>query len=178
MTFAGVGTHAVTAVYNGDANFSGSTSPILTQTIGQGSTTVALASSPQGVVVAGYAVTFTATIAPAGAAGGVPTGSVAFMDGTAPIPGCGAQAVAGGVAQCTVSYAGAGVHMVSAVYGGDQDFAGSTSPSVAMTVSSDPLVPDTGAGSTQTVLSGLAIAGGLLLLILGTFVRRRSRSAA
>ncbi len=178
VTFPDAGTFAMSAVYSGDANFDGSTSPTLAQTVAQGSTTTTMTSSSNGIVVAGYAVTLTATIAPASPASGVPTGTVEFMDGTAPISGCTAEAVVGGIAECSVVYADAGVHAMSAVYSGDHDFAASTSPSFTMTVSLDPSVPDTGTHATPSVWGGIAVLGGFLLLCLGTLVRRRGRSAA
>jgi len=178
VTLTDAGTDTISAVYSGDTNFAGSTSPALTQTVAQGITATTMTSSSNGVVVAGYTVTLTATIAPAAPAGGVPTGTVEFMDGAAPISGCTAQAVAGGVAHCNVVYADAGVHAMSAVYSGDHDFAGSTSPSLTMTVSQDPSVPDTGAQTTPSIWGGMTVLGGFLLLGLGGLVRRRDRSVA
>ena len=178
VTFPDAGTYAMSAVYSGDADFDGSTSPTLTQTVAQGSTTTTMTSSSNGTIVEGYAVTFTATIAPLSPASGVPTGTVEFMDGAVPISGCTAQAVVAGVAQCSVTYADAGVHAMSAVYSGDHDFAGSTAPSVTMTVSADPSVPDTGTHVAPSVWGGIAVLAGFLLLFLGMLGLRRSRSGA
>ena len=178
LTFPDAGTYAMSAVYSGDADFDGSTSPTLTQTVAQGSTTTTMTSSSNGTIVEGYAVTFTATIAPVSPASGVPTGTVEFMDGAAPISGCTAQALVAGVARCSVVYADAGVHAMSAVYSGDHDFAGSTAPSLTMSVSADPSVPDTGAQPAPSVWGGIAMLTGFLLLCLGVLGLRRSRSAA
>ncbi len=177
-SFPTAGAHLITAVYSGDADFDSSTSPALAQTVAQGATTTTMASSSNGLVVAGYEVTLTAAITPASPASGAPTGAVEFMDGTTPVSGCTAQPLVAGVARCSVAYAAAGVHAVSAAYSGDHDFTGSTSPSLTLTVSLDPLVPDTGAHSTPSVWGGIAVLGGFLLLCLGIFVRRRGRSAA
>lgn len=177
-SFPTAGAHPITAVYSGDADFDGSSSTALTQTVAQGSTTTTMLASSNGLMVAGYSVTFTARIAPASPASGLPTGTVEFMDGIAPISGCTAQPLAAGVARCSVVYGGPGVHAMSAAYSGDHDFAGSASPSFTMTVSLDPSVPDTGAHATPSVWGGLAVFGGFLLLCLGMLVCRRGRSAA
>lgn len=70
-----------------------------------------------------------------------PSGAVAFYDGTSPITGCGARRLlAGGVATCVTTFATAGPHEVTAVYGdgsGDDPLSGSTTVSVSG--SPDPL---------------------------------------
>ena len=45
-----VGSHAITAQYLGDGNFSGSTSPVVSQTVGQAGTTTSVAASPSSSV--------------------------------------------------------------------------------------------------------------------------------
>jgi Bacterial Ig-like domain (group 3) len=75
------------------------------------------------------AVTFTATVS---GNGGVPTGSVTFMDGANTL---GSVAVnAGGVASYNTSSLKVGAHTITAVYGGDANDAGSTSAGVTETV--------------------------------------------
>src|SRR2546430_8399150 len=71
------GTHSITAIYSGDANFAGSTSPALMQTVNKAanSTSVASSNNPSNF---GTAVTFTATTS---SATGTPTGTVTFKDG-------------------------------------------------------------------------------------------------
>src|SRR5437867_658512 len=94
-------------------------------------TSTALASSPN-PSTAGQAVTLTATVS---AASGTPTGTVTFRDGA------GANAVtigtatldATGNAQVTVTFT-TGNHSLTAVYAGDGDFLGSTSNTVAQSV--------------------------------------------
>src|SRR5207244_9122927 len=53
-----VGTHTVTGIYSGDTNFSGSTSPVLTQTVNKANTTTTVVSSVNPSVF-GQSVTFT-----------------------------------------------------------------------------------------------------------------------
>ena len=74
--------HPITATYGGDANFSGSTSPAVTQTVNQASTTTVVVSSASPSVV-GQPVTFTATVTATPPGAGTPTGTVTFtVDGT------------------------------------------------------------------------------------------------
>src|SRR5207244_4331886 len=72
------GTHSITAIYGGDANFAGSTSPALMQTVNKVASSTSVASSNNPSII-GTAVTFTATVM--AAATGTPTGTVAFNDG-------------------------------------------------------------------------------------------------
>jgi hypothetical protein len=123
------GTHSITAVYNGDANFSGATSALLTQTVNKASSTTSVVSSAN-PSVSTQAVTFTATVA--ASASGTPTGSVTFQDGTATLA---TVTLAGGTATLTTSTLAAGNHRIKAVYAGDGNFAGSTSAVLTQTVS-------------------------------------------
>ncbi|WP_206306702.1 Ig-like domain repeat protein, partial [Streptomyces malaysiense] len=70
-----VGTHALTAVYSGDTEFGGSTSPVDSQTVTQAATTTGLTSAPD-PSVAGEAKTLTATVAAVPPGAGTPTGTV------------------------------------------------------------------------------------------------------
>ncbi|MDV9203095.1 Ig-like domain-containing protein, partial [Streptomyces sp. Wh19] len=75
-----IGTHSLTAVYNGSGNFSTSTSPVDTQTVSQASTATALTSVPDPSVF-GEVKTLTATVAAVAPGAGTPTGTVDFFDG-------------------------------------------------------------------------------------------------
>jgi hypothetical protein len=141
------GSHSITAVYGGDANFAASTSPALTQTVNApapAATTTALASSAN-PSVAGQSVTVTATVsAPAGA--GVPTGGVTFRDGQSVL---GTAALdPSGTAQLTTSALSAGSHSITATYSGDANFSASTSAALTQTVNPAPAP-----GSTTTSLA-------------------------
>ena len=63
MTYATGGSHSITAVYNGDTNYSTSTSPILTQSVGTTATSTVVASNHNPSTV-GQQVTYTATVSP------------------------------------------------------------------------------------------------------------------
>jgi probable HAF family extracellular repeat protein len=71
-------------------------------------------------VIPGQAVTFTATVAPAGS--GTPTGSVTFTDATSGVT-LGTAPLTNGVAALTTPLAGAvGAHVIQANYNGDSTF--------------------------------------------------------
>ena len=125
-----VGSHAISAVYSGDANFPSASSAILAQVIAvrQSPTTLTITSGLQTVLLQNP-VTFTATIG--SIATGTPTGSVNFLDGSTLI---GTATVVNGVASFTTTALGVGAHTISAAYGGDLNFAPSTSGTVTETV--------------------------------------------
>jgi hypothetical protein len=127
-----VGSHIITAVYNGDSNFnvsagSDSASP---QIVNQASTTTAVTSAVNPSVF-GQTVTVTATVAPASPGAGTPTGTVNFFEGVN--VGEGATRVFASVtlngsdqATFTISSLAVGRHTITAGYGGDTNFASST----------------------------------------------------
>jgi hypothetical protein len=119
-----IGSHSMTAAYSGDANFFASTSPALTQSVVQSASTTALTSSANPSPV-GAAVTFTATVT---GSGGTPTGSVTFRDGATTL---GTSSLNGsGQATFTTSSLAPGSHSITGAYGGDTNFAASTSPAL------------------------------------------------
>src|SRR5208283_3462338 len=89
--------HTISAAYNGDTNFSGSTSNSLTQTVAQNTTTTTLTSSTS-TSAFNTNVTFTATVSSSGT---LASGLVTFDDGATSI-GQGTIG-AGGVASFTTS---------------------------------------------------------------------------
>jgi hypothetical protein len=121
-----VATHAIMAVYNGDATYRSSTSPVLNQVVNpaapQQATTTTLTSSPNPSVF-GQGVTFVASIS--SAAAGTPTGTVTFLDGSTTIGT--ASVNAAGQATFTVASLSVASHSITASYGGDVAFAASAS---------------------------------------------------
>ncbi|HTK77203.1 MAG TPA: Ig-like domain repeat protein, partial [Gemmataceae bacterium] len=90
---------------------------LLVSVVGQVTSIVAVTSSANPALV-GQPVTFTATVAAAGA--GTPAGTVQFrVDG---VNFGGPQPLVGGVARLTTSIIAAGNHVVTAVYGGDGNY--------------------------------------------------------
>jgi autotransporter-associated beta strand protein len=142
----GIGTHQITATYNGNANFNASDpSDVLDQVV-KSATTSTLGVTPTSSPYYGLqTVTLTATVKPSGTGAGVaPTGSVNFYDGSTllnptPIP---VNVVSGTTVQAefTLSYPtnplAAGSHQLKAVYLGDGDpyYSSSTSPTKLYTV--------------------------------------------
>jgi len=129
-TTLAVGGHSITAEYSGNASFNASTSSALSQTINKGNTTTAVTSSvnPSNL---GQSVTFTATVSVVSPAAGTRTGTVTFFDGATNI---GASTLAGNVATLSTAALTAGIHSISALYGGDANFNTSTSPGLTQTV--------------------------------------------
>jgi hypothetical protein len=113
------------------------------------STTLVTSASPS---FAGQPVTFTATIA----APGIATGSVTFYDGNLSI---GTQSLASGSASIAITALSVGTHSITAVYGGDPNFTGSSSSVLLQVVQdfnvnivSDPSNP--GGSTNQTIVPG------------------------
>lgn len=153
-TALGVGTHSITAVYAGGTTFAGSTSAATSITVnsaGLTATTTTLTASATSVST-GTSVTFTGTVAPSSGSG-TPTGSVTFMDGTASL---GMGTLSSGTATYATSSLAAGTHSITAVYGGDTNFSGSTSSALAVTVTA--ATPSFSIGASPS--SGSVTAGG------------------
>lgn len=117
-----VGSHSITAVYAGDANSAGSTSPAISQVVSQATTTTAITSAPSSTIF-GQSVTFTATVSLASGAASLNGQTVTFKEGAATL-GTGSLN-SGGVATFSTSALGAGSHDITAVYGGNSNIAGS-----------------------------------------------------
>ncbi len=126
-----LGSHSITAVYAGDTNFVGSTSPIMTQTVNQAATTSAVASSANPSVF-GQSITFTATVTTSAPGAGVPTGSVTFMDGATTL-GTGTLNGSGQTTLIT-SALSLGSHSITVIYAGDTNYTTSTSSALSQTV--------------------------------------------
>ena len=139
-----VGSQSLTAVYSGDANFTTSTSAVLTQTVKQDGTTTSLKSSANPSVF-GQPVTFTATVKASSPGSGTPSGTVTFYDydGTM-VLGTGTLN-SSGVATLSTRSLAVGAQAITAVYGGDGNFLTSTSPGINQGVNQ--------AGSSTTVVS-------------------------
>jgi hypothetical protein len=112
----------VTVAYSGSTCFNTSTAA-LTPTINKAGTTTTLTSSPNPSVV-GQTVTFTATVSPVAPATCPRTGTVTFtISGGPTLTGT----LVGGVATASTAALTGGPHVVTATYGGDTCYNGSTS---------------------------------------------------
>ncbi len=96
-------------------------------TIAPAATTTAIKSSLNPSAY-GQAVTFTATVT---LSGETPAGTVTFKDGTTTL---GARTLASGIATFNTTTLTAGAHTITAAYGGDSNFATSTSSPLTQTV--------------------------------------------
>ena len=120
------GSLSVTAVYSGDANYAGSTSPALTYVVTTvTTTTTAIVAAPPSPQTVGTSVTFTATVTPGTTGGPTMTGTVQFaVNGT----NLGtAVTISGGVAHSIATTTmPIGANAITAVYSGDSNYSTST----------------------------------------------------
>ncbi len=160
-----IGMYTVIANYAGTYNatsnpngYSASASAGAPLTVTKAASTTMLAASSTTV---GTAVSFTLTATVPAAA----TGSVTFNNGTAAL---GTGTIANGVATLTTSIATAGSYSLTAVYGGDTNFTGSTSAALTVTV----VVPGftvTAAPSSLTIARGATGTSTLTFTPVGGF---------
>ena len=158
------GSHSLTASYAGVTNtFGASTSNTVTQTVNQASTTTAVATSGTPSTY-GSSVTFTATVTPQFAGATAPSGTVTFKDGATTI---GTGTLNGGnpdTATFATSTLAVGSHSISAVYGADTNYTGSTSSSIAQAVTQKSVTPSITASNktydaTTTATTACTLAG-------------------
>ena len=131
--------HTLTAVYGGDTNLVGSNSNALVQTVEQGSTVTTIVSSANPAPF-GENVAFTATVTAGSPGAGMPTGVVTFLEGANTL---GTAPLSSGMATWAASSLSIGSQDITAVYGGDANYAGTTSAPLDQSISQD--------GTTTTV---------------------------
>jgi uncharacterized protein (TIGR03118 family) len=123
---ANTGIHPITAQYSGDRVFLPRHDVIPMQVTGLATMSTLMAPAN---VAPGSTVTLTATI---NSAGGIPTGQVAFLDGTTNL---GASPLNGaGVAALRINTLTAGTHTLTASYSGDGKFDVSTSAAATINI--------------------------------------------
>jgi hypothetical protein len=133
--------HTITASYGGTSTFAPSSSSLgLTVKPANTTTTVASTSNPS---ASGQTVTFTASVSVQGPGAGTPAGTVTFLDGPTTI---GSGTLSGSAASFSTSSLGVGSHTITASYGGNSNFAGSTG-NLTQTVN-----PPNGATPTTTAV--------------------------
>jgi hypothetical protein len=121
------GDHSITAAYACGVNFAGSASVVLVQTVQQVTTTTTVSSDINPSILR-QPVVLTAMVA---SAGGTPTGSVTFKDGTRIL---GTAELAAGQASLTTSAIAAGNRSITAEYPGDGLFEPSASDALTQSV--------------------------------------------
>jgi hypothetical protein len=141
-----LGTHNLSAVYTGDANFTGSSGELDGFNVGQDATTTSV-SGTSTTSVFGQGVTFTATVS---SAFGTPGGSVTFsIDGT---PQTTSVGLSGGQAQITLSSLPVGLHHIGATYNGTTIFLGSSAnPTAPLNVTADATTTSVTASPTSSL---------------------------
>lgn len=126
------GAHNLQAVYAGDANYATSSSSPVAVTAAKGATVTTLAATPT-TLTPGMAESFTATITSTSTVTGATnsfTGTVVFYDGTSQL---GMATVTPNAATLSnITLTGATTHVITAVYSGDGNWAGSTSNAVTL----------------------------------------------
>jgi ELWxxDGT repeat protein len=116
--------HTITATYtNSDGDFLGS-SKLVTQAVAKAGTKTILLSTPT-TAVAGQVVVFSAIVNPVAPGTGTPTGLVDFKEGATDLTP-GGVTMTGGRATFSTSSLGLGTHTITATYGGDANFTGSS----------------------------------------------------
>ncbi len=176
-----VGSHSITAVYNGDTDNAGSTSPSLAQTIEQVATTVTLSSSAN-PSNSGTVIHLVATVSPAQTVTSTPlTGNVTFFDGATSL---GTSTTTSGAAAIDVSTLSVATHSLTATYNGATDYATSTSVPMSqqvqkattngtLTASANPVIAGRSVTLTAAITSpGVTPTGNVTFLdgatVLGT----------
>ena len=171
------GTHPITAVYEGDDDFVGSSSAnTVVQTVNAAPTSTDVASThdpglvgqvPTQTTVAsssptstyGQNVTLTATVTPTATASVTPSGTVTFYDyQTNPIATVAVSTVGGATtAILDISSLMGGLHSITATYSGDQTFGSSSSDApVNLSVAEAPTIV-TVASSADSAVLGQAV---------------------
>jgi Bacterial Ig-like domain (group 3)/Invasin, domain 3 len=115
-----------------DSTAGGSASAVANVTVAQDATSTSLDAS--NTVNLRARTTYTVTVAPPASRPGPlePSGLVEFFDRGQPIASCLSQPLTGGGATCTVTYKSVGTHSITARYGGDANFASSSSSARAV----------------------------------------------
>ncbi len=138
VTYSAVSAYPITATFSGAAAVAPATSAVLTQSVTKADSAVTVSASAN-PVAAGQPVTYTATVSARAPGSGDPEGgTLTFMDGAAPIPGCDVLLNGLYALTCTTTFTTAGSHAITAVYSGDPDFNPSTSDVLTETVSKAP----------------------------------------
>jgi hypothetical protein len=128
------GPHSISASYCGDANFEPSSGAAQGQPVDQASTNLAAVSSSASPSVFGQSILLTTTVTVVAPGAGTPTGTITFLDGSDPI---GTAQLSGGSASLAIASLTIGDHSITASYGGDSNFIGSSSSAVTQTVNLD-----------------------------------------
>jgi sugar lactone lactonase YvrE len=140
-----VGTNAITATYNGDANYLSSRSTAFTEVVSLATTTLVLAGPPKTDV--GTTLTLTGTLSSNGV---IPTGVFTLMDSGVAIAT--QNVTASGLFSFSTSALSLGTHSLTLSYGGDNDNASSVSPAVTAVVQQAPTTTAFSSSASRSTL--------------------------
>ena len=158
------GSHSISASYSGNSGFTGSVSIALSQVVQKAGTSTTLSAAPSTAGV-NQSVMLTATVTPG--TSGLPTGTVSFLDGTTQI---GSSSVNGtGVAAFSTSTLTAGTHAITAAYGGDGNFNGSTSSGTNVAITNSGFSLASSALSPASVAPGTSARSAITITPTGAF---------
>jgi hypothetical protein len=143
-----VGTHTITGVYSGDTNNAAATSPALTQTVQQSTTSAVQSTSNQ--TISGTNVHFIASVV--GNSGNMPTGAVTFKDGAAVLATIN---LSNGAATFDTTSLATGVHSITIVYSGDAGSQASTSAVWTQTVTSATTAVALSSSANPSIVGGV-----------------------
>lgn len=147
-----VGSHTVTAVYGGDANYTSVTSAPVIHTVNRAVPTLTLTGPASNTVNVTANVTFSLTLSHPGS---TPTGTLSLLDGATVIA---TQPVtAAGVASFNTASLALGQHSISASYSGDDANESANSTTIVVTVQKAPTVT-TLVSSANPITLGSAVA--------------------
>ncbi len=155
----GVGTHAITAAYSGNASYNSTTTNATAAIVTQGTDAIALSLSGPSTVGLGTPITLKGSLSVA-SLGPAPTGTVTLLDGAAAIGTATLSGSAPISLNFTVNTPGqpltAGSHTFSLNYGGAAQWTGSTSSAQAVTIGKSESVASV-VSSGLTVLAGTSV---------------------
>jgi uncharacterized protein (TIGR03118 family) len=167
--FTTAGTHSITAQYSGDATFLPSSDRVTLQITGIATTSTLVAPAD---AAPGDTLVLTATIS---STGGIPTGQMTFLDGTANLGT--ATLNAAGSAFLRTNTLAAGTHSLSVSYAGDGKFDVSTSAAVTLDIA-NPDFSIAAAPSTASVIAGRSTQFKMTVTPVGGFANSVTFSCA
>ena len=130
-----IGSHAISAIYEGDNDSTSSVSVPLPHSVNVGNTTITLLSAVNPSPLR-YAATFIAIVDKNSAS--PLSGSLTFKDGENVITGCEKVSLTITTAICVTTTLPSGIHSIRASYSGDTNFNASTSSSIVHVVNNNP----------------------------------------
>ena len=151
QAFTQAGSYQIVATYAGDTNFTGTTSPKLTQTVGAATNTITITSPTVTATTVDVLQTYSAKITPANTGSTSPTGTVAFTYGNPLVTICTAtvttvSSVTTATCSSQQAFLQAGTYGITANYSGDSNFSTASSSQLTQTVSAT--------GTALTIFSG------------------------